>query len=63
MLLEETCKPVEVASTSEQIVVPPVERDVGGFGDVGDIGIHGAEGVHQFHLDFSICDPGFVEHD
>jgi hypothetical protein len=55
MLLEEARRPVGVASTSEWVIVPPVEEDGGGFGNVGDIGIHGVEDVHQFHLDFGVC--------
>ena len=55
MLLEEAGRPVGVASTSERVVVPPVEEDGGGFGDVGYIGIHGVEDVHQFCLDFGVC--------
>jgi len=54
MLLEEACRPVGVASTSEWVVVPPVEEDGGGFGNLGNIGVHGVEDIHQFRLNLSI---------
>jgi len=54
VLLEEARRPVGVASTSERVVVPPMEEDRGRFWNIGDIGVHGAEDIHQFRLDFSI---------
>jgi len=54
MLLEEARGPVGVTSTSERVVVPPVEQDGGGFWHVGDVRIHGVEDFHQLRLDFSI---------
>ena len=55
MFLEEARGPVGVASASEWVVVPPVEENGGGFGNVGHIGIHCVEDIHQFRLDFGIC--------
>lgn len=54
MLLEEARGPVGVASTREWVIVPPMEEDGGGFGNVGHIRVHGVENIHQFCLDFSI---------
>ena len=54
VFLEKTRRPIRVASTSEWVVIPPVEKDRGGFGNIGHIGIHRMQNVHQFRLDFTI---------
>ena len=54
VLLEEARRPVGVTSTSEWVVIPPVEEDGGRFGHVGHIRVHGVEDIHQFRLDFGI---------
>ena len=46
VLLEEARRPVGVASTSERVVVPPVEEDGGGFWDFGHVRVHGVKDVH-----------------
>ena len=54
VLLEKARGPIRVASTSEWVVVPPVEQDGSGFWHVGHIRVHSTENVHQFRLDFMI---------
>ena len=54
VFLEEARGPVGVASTSERVVVPPVEEDGGGFRNLGHVRVHGVEDIHQFRLDFGI---------
>ena len=54
VLLEEARWPVGVTSTGKWVIVPPVEEDGGGFGDVGDVGVHRVEDVHQFRLNLGI---------
>ena len=54
VLLEEARRPVRVASAGEWVVVPPVEKDRGGLGDIGHVRVHGVEDVHQFRLDLRI---------